>query len=139
MYIKCTLWQYFTPSPPVNSNRECEAGASVCPQISRGFSKGRSRLHFLSYYPQQYFGKLKQHITGVTDMDLMEFSEKRKMGREEAAQLLHKLADSLARHNGVDFTQKGVKVNIKVPDEVTVEFEVEVESDESSIEVEISW
>ena len=72
-------------------------------------------------------------------MDLMEISEKRKMGREEAAQLLHKLADSLARHNGVDFTQKGVKVNIKVPDEVTVEFEVEIESDESSIEVEISW
>ena len=70
-------------------------------------------------------------------MDLMEFSEKRKMGREEAAQLLHKLADSLARHNGVDFTQKGV--NVKVPDEVTVEFEVEIKSDESSIEVEISW
>ena len=52
---------------------------------------------------------------------------------------LHTLADSLARHNGVDFTQKGVKVNVKVPDEVTVEFEVEIESDESSIEVEISW
>ena len=72
-------------------------------------------------------------------MDLMEFSKKRKMGREEAAQLLHQLADSLARHNGVDFTENGVKVNIKVPDEVTVEFEVEIESDESSIEVEISW
>ena len=72
-------------------------------------------------------------------MDLMEFSEKRKMGREEAALLLHELADSLARHNGVDFTQKGVKINVKVPDEVTVEFEVEIESDESSIEVEISW
>ncbi|MEH6587106.1 MAG: amphi-Trp domain-containing protein [Halioglobus sp.] len=72
-------------------------------------------------------------------MDLMEISEKRKMGREEAAELLHKLADSLARHNSVDFKQHGVKVNIRVPDEVTVELEVEVESDESSIEVEISW
>jgi amphi-Trp domain-containing protein len=72
-------------------------------------------------------------------MDLMEFSEKRTMGREEAAQLLHQLADSLARHNGVDFMQEGVKVNIKVPNEVTVEFEVEIESDESSIEIEISW
>ena len=72
-------------------------------------------------------------------MDLMEISEKRRMGREEAAQLLHKLADSLARQNAVNFTQHGVKVNIKVPDEVTVEFEVEIETDESSIEVEISW
>ena len=72
-------------------------------------------------------------------MDLMEVSVERKMGREEAAELLHKLADSLARHNAVDFMQDGLKVNIRVPDEVTVEFEVEIESDESSIEVEISW
>ena len=72
-------------------------------------------------------------------MELMEISEKRQMGREEAAQLLHKLADSLGRHNAVDFTQKGVKVHIKVPDEVTVEVEVEIDSDESSIEIEISW
>ena len=72
-------------------------------------------------------------------MDLMDISKKRKMGREEAAQLLHDIADSLARHNAVDFVQEGIKVNIKVPDEVTVEFEVEIESDESSIEIEICW
>lgn len=72
-------------------------------------------------------------------MDLMDISKKRKMGREEAAQLLHNIADSLARHNAVDFVQEGIKVNIKVPDEVTVEFEVEIESDESSIEIEICW
>jgi amphi-Trp domain-containing protein len=72
-------------------------------------------------------------------MDLMDISKKRKMGREEAAQLLHNIADSLARHNAVDFMQEGIKVNVKVPDEVTVEFEVEIESDESSIEIEICW
>ncbi len=72
-------------------------------------------------------------------MELMEISKKRKMGREEVAQLLHKLADSLARHNALDFTENGVKVNIKVPDVVSVELEVEIESDESSIEIEISW
>lgn len=72
-------------------------------------------------------------------MDLMEISEKRKMRREEAAQLLHQIADSLARHNAVDFMQEGIKVHVKVPDEVTVEFEVEIETDESSIEIEISW
>ncbi len=72
-------------------------------------------------------------------MDLLDISEERNMRREEAAKLLHELADSLARHNAVDFVKKGVKVHVKVPDEVTVEFEVEIESDESSIEIEISW
>lgn len=72
-------------------------------------------------------------------MELIEISEERKMRREEAAQLLHAIADSLARHNAVDFTQGGIKLNVKVPDEVTVELEVEIESDESSIEIEISW
>lgn len=72
-------------------------------------------------------------------MDLMEISAKQKMRREDVAELLHKLADSLSRHNAVDFKQKGINVHVKVPDEVTVEFELEIESDESSIEVEISW
>lgn len=72
-------------------------------------------------------------------MDLIDISRKRKMVREEAAQLLHNIADSLARHNAVDFMQEGIKVNVRVPDEVTVEFEVEIESDESSIEIEICW
>ncbi len=72
-------------------------------------------------------------------MDLMEFSEKRTMRREEAAELLRKLADSLARQNALDFTREGKKLHIKVPDQVEVELEVEIESDESSLEIEISW
>jgi len=72
-------------------------------------------------------------------MDLLEISEKHKMGREEAAQMLHKLADSLARQNAVDFIQDGIKVHVKVPDQVLVEVELEIESDESSLEIEISW
>jgi amphi-Trp domain-containing protein len=72
-------------------------------------------------------------------MDLLEVASKQKMRREDAAQLLHELADSLARHNGVDFLEKGIKVNVKVPDQVLLELELEIESDESSIEIEISW
>ena len=72
-------------------------------------------------------------------MELLDISEKRNMTREEAAKLLHQLADSLARQNAVDFTRNGIKVHVRVPDEVDVEFEVEIETDESSIEVEISW
>lgn len=72
-------------------------------------------------------------------MDLLEISEKREMGREDAAKLLHKIADSLARHNDVEFARQGIKFNVAVPDQVTVELELEVESDESSLEIEISW
>lgn len=72
-------------------------------------------------------------------MDLLEISEKRKMNREQAAELLRQLADSLARHNAVDVMREGKKVTVRVPDEVTVEFELEVESDESSLEIELSW
>ena len=72
-------------------------------------------------------------------MDLIEIAEKRTMRREQAAQLLHELADSLARHNALDFDQGGTRINVRVPDTVSVELELEVESDESSIEIEISW
>lgn len=72
-------------------------------------------------------------------MDLMEISRKQKMGREEAARLLRELADSLARHNALDVVEEGKKVHVKVPDEVTVELELEIESGESSFEIEISW
>jgi len=72
-------------------------------------------------------------------MDLMEISEKREMGREEAAKFLHELADSLGRQNALNLTRDGIKIHVKVPDQVTVELEVEIESDESSIEIEISW
>ncbi len=72
-------------------------------------------------------------------MDLLEISEERSMGREEAAQLLRDLADSLARHNEVAFTRAGKQLHVKVADQVKVEVELEIEDDESSIEVEISW
>ena len=72
-------------------------------------------------------------------MDILEISEQRKMTREEAADVLRKLADSLSRQNSLDFTHEGKKLHIKVPNEVTVEVEVDIESDESSIEIEISW
>jgi amphi-Trp domain-containing protein len=72
-------------------------------------------------------------------MDILEISEKRKMTREEAADVLRKLADSLSRQNSLDFNREGTKIHVKVPKEVCVEVELEVESDESSIEIEISW
>ena len=61
------------------------------------------------------------------------------MSREEAADVLRRLADSLSRHNELEFVQGGMKVHVKVPDEVELEVEIEVETDGGSLEVEISW
>ena len=72
-------------------------------------------------------------------MDLMEISETRKMSREQAAKLLHEIADSLERHNEIEFVRKGIQFHVNVPGQVEVEVEIEIESDESSIEIEISW
>ena len=72
-------------------------------------------------------------------MDLLEITEKKTMRREEVAQLLRDIADSLSRHNGLDFTREGKKLRVDVADQVDVEVELEVEDDESSLEIEISW
>lgn len=72
-------------------------------------------------------------------MDLIEISEKHNMTREAAAKLLHQIADSLERHNDLEFAHDGIKLTINVPDRVEVEVEMEVETGESSLEIEISW
>ncbi len=72
-------------------------------------------------------------------MDLLEITEKKTMRREEAAQLLRDIADSLSRHNGLDLAREGKKLRVDVADQVEVELELEVEDDESSLEIEISW
>lgn len=71
--------------------------------------------------------------------DLVKHEERRALTREEAAGVLRDLADSLARHNGIEMDRGGVRWSVPVPDEVELELEVEVGTDGSSIEVEISW
>ena len=72
-------------------------------------------------------------------MGLMEISEKRTISREDAASLLREIADSLARHNELEFMREGKKIRIDVPHQVDVELELEIESDGASLEIEISW
>ena len=74
----------------------------------------------------------------MTVMELFEIEEEGRMSREEAAKRLHALADSLERHNEIEFVRDGIRTRVAVPDEVAVEVELEV-GDESSIEIEISW
>lgn len=71
--------------------------------------------------------------------ELIETEERVTVSREDAAAILTRLADSLARHNDLEFTRDGMRYRVDVPDEVDVEVEIEIETDGGSLEVEISW
>ena len=73
------------------------------------------------------------------DMDLFEIDDKQRLRREEAAARLHALADALARHNSIDFEREGRRITVRVPDEVDLKVEVEVEDDGAELEIELSW
>ena len=72
-------------------------------------------------------------------MDLLEIEDARRLRREEAAAWLRQLADSLARHNEVEFTRDGVRYRVAVPDELEFEVELEVEDDGTKLEIELHW
>ena len=72
-------------------------------------------------------------------MDLIEISERERLGREEAAARLHAIADALARHNDVEFERGGLRFKVHVPDEVDFKLEIEIEEDERELEIELKW
>jgi amphi-Trp domain-containing protein len=71
-------------------------------------------------------------------MDLFEMDETKTMTREEAAARLRALADSLSKHNSVEFSREGGRVTVAVPDEVRLKVEVEL-GDDNEIEIELTW
>ncbi|HYH71731.1 MAG TPA: amphi-Trp domain-containing protein [Nocardioides sp.] len=71
-------------------------------------------------------------------MDLFEMDETQTMTREDAAARLRALADSLAKHNAVEFSREGGRVTVSVPDEVRLKVEVEL-GDDNEIEIELTW
>lgn len=71
-------------------------------------------------------------------MDLVKYESKTSLSREDAAAQLRDIADSLARHNDLEFTRNGLRYTIDVPDTVQLEIEIEV-GDSNSLEIEISW
>ena len=72
-------------------------------------------------------------------MELLEIEQVETLRREEVAKRLHALADALARHNAVEFDRGGLHFNLKVPDEVEVKVELEVEDDGVELEIELRW
>ena len=72
-------------------------------------------------------------------MDLLEIERTETLRREELARRLHAFADSLARHNDVEFDRGGMHFKLKVPDEVRVKVELEVSDEETELEIELTW
>ena len=72
-------------------------------------------------------------------MDIFSVEQKERLGREEAAARLHDLADMLARHNDIEFERGGMRFTIPVPDEVDLKIELEVETGERELEIELTW
>ncbi|MFA9563965.1 MAG: amphi-Trp domain-containing protein [Acidimicrobiales bacterium] len=72
-------------------------------------------------------------------MDLIEIEAKRHLSREEAADWLRNLADSLSRHNDIEFEREGVRYEVAVPDELLMEIELEIGDDGTELEIEFHW
>jgi amphi-Trp domain-containing protein len=72
-------------------------------------------------------------------MELVEIKQKERLRREEVAERLRTLADMLARHNDLEFDRGGVHFVVRVPDEVDLKLEVEIEDDGSELEIELTW
>jgi len=84
-----------------------------------------------------------RHATDDTMGDravkLLDLEQETVLNREELAEQLRELADSLSRHNEIAFSRSGRQYRVAVPDDVGVEVELEVGDDGTSLEIEISW
>jgi amphi-Trp domain-containing protein len=72
-------------------------------------------------------------------VDLVELKEKTVLSREEAASRLHAIADELASGNGIVMERERLRFVARVPDEVHLKIEFEVEDDGSEFEIELTW
>ncbi len=69
----------------------------------------------------------------------LELKQKSTMSRETAAARLHEIADELASGNDIIMERGDLRFVAKVPAEVTLKLEFEVEDDETEFEIELTW
>lgn len=72
-------------------------------------------------------------------MDLVELKEKTTLRREEAAKRLRDIADELASGNDIVLQRDNLRFVARVPDEVELKIEFEVEDDGAEFEIELKW
>jgi amphi-Trp domain-containing protein len=89
--------------------------------------------------PRQAPGERVFSSTIGAEVDLVELKEKTTLSREEAASRLHAIADELASGNGIVMERDRLRFVARVPDEVRLKIEFEVEEDGSEFEIELTW
>jgi amphi-Trp domain-containing protein len=72
-------------------------------------------------------------------MDLVELKEKETIKREDAAARLRAIADELASGNDIVLERDHLRFVARVPDEVQLKIEFEVEDDGTEFEIELTW
>lgn len=72
-------------------------------------------------------------------MDLVELEEKTTMRREDAAARLREIADELASGNDIVIERGDLRFVARVPDEVQLKIEFEIEDAGSEFEIELTW
>jgi amphi-Trp domain-containing protein len=72
-------------------------------------------------------------------MDLVELKEKETLGREEAAARLMAIASELASGNDIVLERNNIRFVARVPDEVKLKIEFEIEDDGAEFEIELTW
>lgn len=72
-------------------------------------------------------------------MTNIKFKKKEHVTRVEAAARLTAIAEALRNSAKFELERGGEKLELDVPEEVRLEFEVEIEDGETELEVEIKW
>ena len=72
-------------------------------------------------------------------MDVVEIEQKETVSRKEVVTRLRRLASMLAKGNDVKFELGGTVMKVHVPDEVQLKVELEVETGERELEIELKW
>jgi amphi-Trp domain-containing protein len=72
-------------------------------------------------------------------MELVELKEKETLAREAAAARLREIADELASGNDVVIERGNLRFVARVPDEVAMKIEFEIEDDGAEFEIELTW
>lgn len=71
--------------------------------------------------------------------DLIELAEKHQVSREQAAARLHAIADELGSGNDIIFERANGRIVAKVPDQVNLKIEFEIDDEETEFEIELTW
>ncbi|MCB5179419.1 amphi-Trp domain-containing protein [Streptomyces antimicrobicus] len=72
-------------------------------------------------------------------MSDLKFEQKRSLSRAEAADLLKSLAQALGEGGKAEVDLGAGVLNLRVPDELRSEVEIEVSGDEIELEIELKW